>query len=102
MKSGQYPPPDVIADPARTQPLAFDSQKRDFVTGVHRAQTRVEFKTVDDPDFLAEPDMFRSQVAMTIDNGMLPNTFGQNGCPLLQESQLHGFDTGELPCGQPQ
>ena len=48
------------------QPFAFEAQERDFVQRVDRAQPIVEFEAVDDPDRIAEPNVFRTQITMSV------------------------------------
>jgi hypothetical protein len=61
------PPPDPIACGKAPEPLAFQMKERNFVQCIQSAEAIIEFKTINDREGIAQPDMFRPQVAMTVD-----------------------------------
>jgi len=64
----RYTPPHVAADPRVAEPFAFETEERHFIEWVRRAQRSVELQAIDDARRVAETDMLRSQVAMSVDN----------------------------------
>jgi len=79
---------DVIADPRRSEPLAFEREKRHLVVRINGAETRIEFEAVDDPDRMAEPDVLRPQIAVPVDDVPPTHAGGQNPCVRLEETEL--------------
>ena len=76
----------IFAGPGGPQPLAFNTEKGDFIEGVDHSQPRVEFQAVNDAHWIAEANMFGAQVAVPIDNVPRPHTLGQKLGPLESES----------------
>jgi hypothetical protein len=68
---------DVFARPGGAEAIAFDAQERDLVERVDGPQARVEFETIDDQHWIAEPDVLRPQVAMPVDNAAATTAFEQ-------------------------
>ena len=46
--------------------IAFDAEKGNFIERVDCPELRVEFKTVDDPDGMIDPDVLGAQVSMSV------------------------------------
>jgi hypothetical protein len=46
--------------------IAFGAEKGDFIERVNGPEFRVEFKTVNDPDGIIDPDVFGAQVSMAV------------------------------------
>ena len=86
-------PPDGIADPSFAKPLALQVQEGHLIQGVERSQAGIELEAVDDREGFAEPDMFRSEIAMCIDDMPPMNTVGQNLAARIEKPSLDGSDT---------
>jgi hypothetical protein len=50
--------PQVFARPRGPKPLAFETEERNFVDRIDHSQPSVEFQTIDDPDRIAEANVF--------------------------------------------
>ena len=68
-----HPALEIIADPGRAQPLAFEAEKGDLIERVDRPQPQIEFEAVNDPDFVIEPNVLGTQVAMPLDDPPVAN-----------------------------
>jgi len=84
--------PQIFAGPGGAQPFAFETQEGDLIERIDHAQAAVEFQTVDDAHRIAEANMFRTQVAMPVDDPALSHPLCQQNGALGQEPALHGID----------
>ena len=62
----RHPPPEIIARPLRAKPLTLKREKCDFIERIIDTKARVKFETVNDPDPVIQPDMFRPEIAVTV------------------------------------
>jgi len=92
----------ILAGPGGAKPFAFDAQEGDFVERINHAQTRVEFQAVDNAHRIAQPDVFRAQVAMSVDDMPRPHPFGQEPGPLGQKPALDSVDVLHAAGGKPE
>jgi hypothetical protein len=72
-----HDPPQIVVYPSRTEPGAFESQERDLIERIYRAQAGIELEAVDHPHTVVEPDMLRAQVAVAVDKTPLRDAFGE-------------------------
>jgi len=86
------PSPEVLPCPSSAQPLALDAKERYFIEWIDHAQPRIEFQTIDDADRIAEKNVFRTQISMSVDNVPALHPFGQKIAPLAEKPTLHGID----------
>jgi len=89
--------PQIFAGPGGAEPFAFDTQERDFVERIDHSQACIEFQAVDNAYRIAETDMLRPQVAVTIDDMPRSHAFGEKIGPLGQKPTLHGIDVPHAP-----
>ena len=86
---------NVTADPRGAEPFAFETQKSDFVERVRRAQRGIELQAVDDAWRVAEADMLRPQVAMSVHDAPCPHATGQKRGAKGEEQPLRTIDVAD-------
>ena len=82
------PASDVFGGPGAAQAFAFEAKKCDLIEWIDGAQARIEFQAVNDPHRIAEPDMFRSQVAMAVDDVTAAHAAGNQRGSICQKASL--------------
>lgn len=90
-------PPDIFACPCGAEPVAFEAQECNLIEWIDRPQARIEFEAIDDPHRIAEPDMLRPQVAMSIDDATVANAISQHGSPIGEKPALDAGDAPDQP-----
>ncbi|MDI1343327.1 MAG: hypothetical protein PSV22_04385 [Pseudolabrys sp.] len=85
----------ISPDPGRSEPLAFKTEKGDFVERVDHAKPRIELEAIDDPDFVPEPDMFWTQIAMAVDDATPTHARGNEIAAPIQEQALGPIDAAD-------
>lgn len=83
--------PDVSADPSDSEAFASEIEKRDLMQRIHHPQTVIELQAIDDPYGVAQPNMLRAQVAVSINKMPLAHSCGENATSLREGGA--GFDT---------
>src|SRR5262249_804598 len=78
----------VFPGPVAAQSLAFDTEKGNLVKRIDGAQTRIEFQTVDYSHRIAEPNVFRAQVAVPVHDLTATNAIGDQNGSLGQKPAL--------------
>ena len=78
--------------PCSTEPDTFQAQKCDLVEWIDRPQARIELEAIDDSDRLAEPNVLRAQVAVTVDDAA-----GARGKRLSLMGEKPLLDSGNPP-----
>ena len=61
-----HPAPQIVSSPGRSEPLAFEAEKGNFIERIDDTKARIEFEAVDDPDLVVEPNVLWPQIAMPI------------------------------------
>lgn len=61
-----HAPSDIPPCPCRPESIALQIEKCDLIERVNDPKAGIELKAVDDPDFVIEPDVFGTQVAVSI------------------------------------
>ncbi|WP_210191549.1 hypothetical protein, partial [Bradyrhizobium guangdongense] len=87
------PPADLVTEPSAAEPLAFQVQKRDLVQCIAGPQTGIELETVDDGIGRRQPDVLRSQVAVTIDDEPSRDPFDECSSISFEKPPLNGRNT---------
>ena len=85
----------IARNPRAAQPLAFQSEKGEFVERVIGAQIIVEFEAIDDAQRVAEPDMLRPQIAMRVDDVAAGRTRGEKRTAAGEEPFLDAIDNAD-------
>lgn len=75
------PPLQVAARRRRSEPFAFEAEERNFIKWIDSPQAWIELEAIDNSNRIAEPDVFRSQVAVPIDNLAAANSAGEQLMP---------------------
>src|SRR5712671_3933818 len=83
---------DVFPGPGTAEALAFDAEEGNLVKRIDGAQTAVEFQTVDDSHRIAEPDVFRAQVAVPLHDVTVTDAIGDQDGSLGQKPPLRLVD----------
>jgi hypothetical protein len=83
-----HDPPQVLVCPFPTEPGAFETQERDLIERVYRAQAVAEFEAVDDLHAVVEPDMLGAQVAVTVDETPLRDALSKERRALVEKPAL--------------
>jgi hypothetical protein len=71
MQRPHHPRSDIISHASLSEMLAFQIEVGDLFQRIDRAQTRVKLKAIYNSDAVAYPDMFGSQIAMSIENAAM-------------------------------
>jgi hypothetical protein len=79
---------DVAACPCTAETLALETEKSQFVERVRRPQGGIELQAVDDAQRVTEKDMFRTQVAMGVDDAPRPHAVDQKRSAAGEEQPL--------------
>ena len=87
-----HPALEIIAHPGRPQPLAFEAEKSNLIERVDCPKPQVKFETVDDPDFVIEPNMFGPQVAMPFDDPPAANSCRDEIAAPFKKPALRSID----------
>jgi len=77
--------PDIVSNPFHPKMLALKIEVGDLLKRIHGPQPRIELDTVYDLNSVPEPDVFRPQVPVPIDNTALLQTVKQQKLPLPKE-----------------
>src|SRR5712672_1547704 len=83
---------DVFPGPGTAEALAFDAEEGNLVKRIDGAQTAVEFQTVDDSHRIAEPNVFRTQVAVPVHDLTVTEAIGDQDGSLGQKPPLRLVD----------
>jgi hypothetical protein len=86
------PASDVFGGPGAAQAFAFEAKKCDLIEWIDGAQARIEFQAVDDPHLIAEPDMLRSQVPVSVNDVTTAHPAGDHRGSFCQKSRLYAGD----------
>jgi len=87
-----HPALDIIAHPGRSQPLTFEAEKGNLIEWINRPKPQVEFEAVDDPDFVIEPNMLGTQVAVSLDDPPAANARGDEIAAPFKKPALRAID----------
>jgi hypothetical protein len=82
-------PAQVLAGPGDSQSFALETEEREFIQRVAGAEPIVEFEAIDDADRISEPDVLRTQIAVSVDDVPAQHAFDQKIATLRQEAALH-------------
>src|ERR1019366_2401985 len=85
-------PPDPLGSPQAAEAFAFQVQESNSIERIERPQFWVEFQTVDDGHGRAQPNVFRAQVSMCIDEPPRANPFEQQGRAFHEKATLDVCD----------
>src|SRR6266853_6425748 len=83
---------DVFPGPGTAEALAFDAEEGNLVKRIDGAQTAVEFETIDDFHRIAEPNVFRAQVAVPVHDLTVTDAVGDQDRSLGQKPALRPVD----------
>ena len=89
--------PDRFTRVPAAQALAFDTKERDLVERIDGSKPRIELQTVDDPDGVAKPDMFRPQIAASVDNVTTAHAIDDQPRSLAEKPALSLIDLPDGP-----
>ena len=87
-----HPALEIITHPGRSEPLAFEAEKSDLIERIDHPKPQVEFEAVDDPDFVIEPNMLGTQVAMPLDDPPMANARGDEIAAPFKKPALRLID----------
>ena len=72
-----HAPAQVSAGPRSAQALALQTEERDFIQRVTCAEPIVEFEAIDDADRVAQPDVLRAQIAVSVNDAPAQHAVNQ-------------------------
>jgi hypothetical protein len=87
----------LMYSPAQAPPKRSHSMQGDLVERIDGAQARIEFQVIDNCHRIAEPNMFRAQVAMSVDDMTAAHALGNQCGSLNQKPALYAIDFSDQP-----
>jgi hypothetical protein len=88
-QAANYPATDILAYRGSTETFAFKAQECDLVDRIDRSQPGIELQAVNYSDWLAQPDMLRSQIAVPINDFAFANPLRKHSIPPRKKIALH-------------
>src|ERR1019366_7095789 len=87
--------PALKKGPTQTppEPLALETEIGDLIKRVDHPKPRVKFETVDDPDFVPQPNMLGTQVAVARDDPAMAKASDDEAAAPVQKPALRMIDT---------
>ena len=92
--------PDVFTGPGSAEPLAFKAQECNLIERIDGSQAGIELEAIDDLDGIAEPDVLRAKVAVSIDDTTMANAPSEDLVMRSKKATLDAIDLRHQPRGQ--
>jgi hypothetical protein len=94
-QAAEHAATDVFSRPGSAEALAFEAQECDFVDWIHGPQAGIELQAVDNPDRVIEPDVFRTEITMSVDNPAIAHAFRKQTAYTGKKVALHTIDSSK-------